>query len=241
MNERAVAEKYSLNKTKIVLPKARNIVIIIAALVFVGLIPQIWLKSILIIVAFPFILFAAVFASIWFLKIADVLVFWVKEVDFDAKRVNKKIGYEDFYLLEYKYSVSDRSQNRVFALLIFDADKNTNFKILCESDGGDKMPVECREFVKRCQERQKYIFLGGKKSVYRFKIGKRTYFNWSFFQRIFIQHIVWTALMLLFIPVCFYLVLPDKESSFVIKGSPADKISNLRNMPAGFVKKPVRR
>lgn len=210
MNKTVTGSNYSLNIIKILLPPARNLLIAVALLLIMRLPPvqDILFKTFLGILAFPLIIFIATFINVWFAKIADVVFFWIKRIDFETKTINRNLKYEDFYLIEYKYLFTERRKNTVYVLLILTADKKTKFKTLCEVERYADAPEECRKFIGLCKEQKKFIYLDGKeKPVRKFTVGKRTYTNWSFYRRIIANYFVWFVLAGLFYILCFYIVL----------------------------------
>lgn len=203
---------YSLNLRKILLSKFSNILIAFTLLLVLRLSPVKYIffsNAVLLIIFFPLILGFGIFINHWFIQILDTLFLWVKTVNMGTKTIDKRIKFEDFYLLEYSYSVSESLKNRVLALLIITAEKKVKFKVLCEAECLDDAPDECREFAKYCQEQEKYMLAGNRRFPNRHKIiiGKKTYINWSFYQRIFIKNILWIASAILFCWLSFYLIL----------------------------------
>jgi hypothetical protein len=126
---------------------------------------------------------------------------WVKSIDFETKTINKRIKYDDFYLLEYDYHFTESHKKKVFALLIITINKKAKFKILFEADRFSDAPDECKEFIKYCQEQDKYRYAGGKHFPTKRKIiiGRKSYTNWSYFQRFFVGIITWMLGAALFI------------------------------------------
>lgn len=189
---------------KFLLPKIRNFALAFFVLFLLGT-PTgksfILINAFLFVTLFPLILFLSIFANIWFIETLDIIFLWVKSIDFETKTINKRIEYDDFYLLEYDYHFTERHKKKVFALLIITTGKKAKFKILFEADRFSDAPDECKEFIKYCQEQNKYRYAGGKRFPTKRKItiGRKSYTNWSYYQRIFLGIILWTLGAALFI------------------------------------------
>ena len=211
-NKQNMKLDYSLNLQKILLPKVRNITIAFFALFLSGMPPVrsfVTGYDLLTLIYFPFILFLSIFVSHWFIKILDIVILWVKTINFETKTIDKQIKYDDFYLIEYKYQWSESIKNNVFALLIITTEKKAKFKILSEAESFSDAPDECKKLIKYCQGKGKFMSAGNKRFPNRRKIiiGKKRYVNWSFYQRIFFNHILWMLSAIFFCWLSFYMVL----------------------------------
>jgi hypothetical protein len=166
-------------------------------------------NGLLVVILFPLILCLSVFAGNWFVQILDIIFLWVKSIDFETKTINKRIKYDDIYLLEYDYQFTERHKRTVFALLITTTEKKAKFKILAEAESFSDTSDECKELIKYCQEQNKYMLVGNRRFPTKRKIiiGRKNYVNWSYYQRIFVGNILWmlTAVLFMFLGICLAL------------------------------------
>jgi len=211
-NKMNIKPNYSLNLQKILLPKVRNIAIAFFVLFLLGAPPGksfMFSNGLLVVILFPLILCLSVFAGNWFVQILDIIFLWVKSIDFETKTINKRIKYDDIYLLEYDYQFTERHKRTVFALLIITTEKKAKFKILAEAESFSDTSDECKELIKYCQEQNKYMLVGNRRFPTKRKIiiGRKNYVNWSYYQRIFVGNILWmlTAVLFMFLGICLAL------------------------------------